>query len=85
MVDAIGKKEVSLVFSGFSCPVNHEMGNFVRNNAIEFSKRKVSIIYLVVDAQGLLVAIFALTHNAIQVLNGDLSQNMHKKCSGMHN
>ncbi len=41
------KKELS----DFFCLKNYEIEEFVRKNAIEFAKRKMSITYLVVDGE----------------------------------
>lgn len=79
MVKAIGEDEARNILSDFSCPKNLEIENFVRHNALEFAKRKMSITYLVIDDQGNLAAIFALTHKAVQMTNEGLSGTMRKK------
>lgn len=48
-MELIGEESVVDVLSGFSCPKNKEIENFVRNNAVEFAKRKMSITYLLLD------------------------------------
>lgn len=42
-------------FSDFSCPKNLEIEHFVRKNAIEFAKRKISITYLIIDEESQIV------------------------------
>ena len=79
MVNAIGEDGVSRVLSDFSCPKNPEIEHFVKQNALEFAKRKMSITYLVVDNEGNLVAIFALTHKAVQLMNDGLSSSMRRR------
>lgn len=79
MVDAVGEDEVSDILSDFSCPVNHEIENFVKNNAIDFAKRKMSITHLVLNEDGELVAIFTLTHKALELGNENLSSTTRKK------
>lgn len=79
MVDAIGEDAVKAVLSDFSCPKNMEIECFVKQNALEFAKRKMSITYLVVDENGTLVAIFTLTHKAVQLSNDNISGSMRKK------
>ena len=44
MINAIGEEELQLILSDFSCPMNHEIEEFVRKNAIEFAKRKTPVI-----------------------------------------
>ena len=70
---------MSRVLSDFSCPKNPEIEHFVKQNALEFAKRKMSITYLVVDNEGNLVAIFALTHKAVQLMNDGLSSSMRRR------
>lgn len=66
-MELIGEESVGDVLSGFSCPKNKEIENFVRNNAVEFAKRKMSITYLLLDESSRVLAIFAVTHKAVQI------------------
>ena len=79
MVDAIGEDGVKNILSDFSCPKNVEIESFVKQNALDFAKRKMSITYLVFDENGALVSIFALTHKAVQLANELLSSTMRRK------
>lgn len=79
MVNAIGEDAVKAILSDFSCPKNMEIECFVKQNALEFAKRKMSITYLVIDENGTLVAIFTLTHKAVQLSNDNISSSMRKK------
>lgn len=63
-IELIGEESVVDVLSGFSCPKNKEIENFVRNNAVEFAKRKMSITYLLLDEYSRVLAIFAITHSS---------------------
>lgn len=76
MLNAIGEDAVKNILSDFSCPKNFEIESFVKQNALEFAKRKMSITYLVIDEEGQLAAIFALTHKAVQLTNEGLSGSM---------
>lgn len=79
MVDAIGEEELQLILSDFSCPKNQEIEHFVRKNAIEFAKRKMSITYLVIDEESRIEGIFTLTHKAVQLLDAGLTGTVRKK------
>lgn len=79
MIDAIGEEELQLILSDFSCPKNQEIEHFVRKNAIEFARRKMSITYLVIDEEGRIVGIFTLTHKAVQLLDAGLTRTVRKK------
>ncbi len=79
MIEAIGEDGVNLILSDFSCPLNGEIEHFVKDNAVDFAKRKLSVTYLVMDDQGNLVAIFALTHKAVRIGCRGLSVTAQKK------
>lgn len=79
MIEAIGEEELQLILSDFSCTKNLEIEHFVRKNAIEFAKRKMSITYLVIDEESRIVGIFTLTHKAVQLLDAGLTGTVRKK------
>ena len=79
MVNAIGEDAVKAFLSDFLCPKSKEIESFVKQNALEFAKRKMSITYLVIDENGALAAIFTLTHKAVQLSNDNISGSMRKK------
>lgn len=79
LIDAIGEDELQHILSGFSCPKNLEIENFVKNKSLEFAKRKLSITYFIIDNDGRITAMFALTHKAVQVMGAGLSSSVRKK------
>lgn len=79
LLDAVGEDETKKILSDFSCPKNDEIETFIKRNALEFSKRKMSITYLVFDAAMNLAAIFALTHKAIEISDEGLSATARRK------
>jgi len=82
MIDAIGEDALHDILSDFSCPKNQEIEMFVKNNAIDFAKRKISITYFVIDHEsGEIVSIFALTHKALDINKDALSATSKKKLS----
>lgn len=82
MIDAIGEDALSDILSDFSCPKNPEIETFVKNKAIDFAKRKISITYLVIDDEsGEILSIFALTHKALDINSDALSSTSRKKLS----
>lgn len=78
-MDVIGEDSLRTVLSEFSCPKNLEIEEFMRKSAIEFAKRKLSITYLLIDAEGRILGIFALAHKALQVLSRELPGTVRKK------
>ncbi|MBR2207340.1 MAG: hypothetical protein IJ859_00870 [Synergistaceae bacterium] len=64
----------------FSCRVNPAIENFIKNKAIDFARRKLSITYIVIDSDdGQILGYFALTHKAVLISNLRLSNTSRKK------
>ena len=68
IIDRNGEEELRLDLSAFSCAVNPEIQTFLRDSAIEFAKKKMSITYLVTDTDdGELLGYFTLAHKVLTV------------------
>lgn len=78
-MDVVGEDELNVALSSFSCPKNSEIEEFMRKNAIEFAKRKISITYLLIDTESRILGIFALAHKALQVMSEELSGTVKRK------
>ncbi len=63
----------------FSCPLNVEIEDFIKNKSIDFSRQKISITHLVLNEQDELAAFFSLTQRSIDVGCDKLSATMRKK------
>ena len=82
LIDSVGEDEVKKGLSGFSCPLNREIENFIHKNAIEFAKRKLSITYLLLDNNdGAITGYFTLAHKAIEIKNDNISNTTRRKLS----
>lgn len=82
LIDSVGENEVRKGLSDFLCPQNIEIENFIRNNAIDFAKRKLSITYLLLDnADGAITGYFTLAHKAIEIKNDNISNTTRRKLS----
>ena len=79
MIEAVGEDSVNAILSSFSCTRNKEIESFVKNNAIIFAQKKMSITYLVYSETGELAAIFALAHKALEINNEGLSETVKKR------
>lgn len=80
MMDLGGEEQIKPYLQTFSCPMNHEIENFIWHKAIDFARRKLSITYLVNDLDdGQILGYFALTHKAIVISNARLSNTSRKK------
>ena len=47
MIDQLGENETKTILSSFSCPLNRDIENFIKDKAIEFSKRTTAKTHLV--------------------------------------
>ncbi len=79
LIDTIGEEKLRNILSEFSCPKNLEIENFVRNNAIDFAKKKMSITHFLVDEKSKPVAFFTLTHKAVKIQDEVLSSTQRRK------
>lgn len=75
MIENSGLEMTNAVISGFSTqktkdsePLNPDIENFLKKNAIQFSREKKSITYLVMDEDnGFLLGFFSLAHKPIKI------------------
>ena len=75
-----GETKVREDLSLFSCPVAPKLENFIKHRAIDFSRRKISITYLVSDvSDGQILGYFALTHKALSIPYEGFSNTFRKK------
>ena len=82
LIDSSGEDEVRDRLSAFSCPLNPEVEGFLRKNAIDFSLRKSSVTYIVLDMDDAeFVGYFTLTHRPISISAEGLSKSMCKRIS----
>lgn len=74
MVEAIGETNLKELLSDFCCPKNEEIQQFVRVNAYEFARKKLSVTYLVINEDNYITAIFTQAHKAIEIGDASLSK-----------
>lgn len=79
LAQGIGEDALSSVLSDFSCAKNCEIEDFVKRNALEFAKKKLSVTYLAVDDELNVMAIFTLAHKALEIKNNGLSKTTMRK------
>lgn len=81
MAKAIGETNLKELLSDFCCPLNGEIQHFVRDNAYEFARKKLSVTYLVINEANYIAAVFTLAHKAVEIGNARLSNSKRKKIS----
>ena len=79
LINAIGEDEVTQILSDFSCPKNPEIENFVKKNAINFAKQKISVTHLAFNDEGELMAVFTLAHKALELNDENMSESNRKR------
>ena len=77
-----GEEELELILSEFISRNNDEIQIFLKDKAIEFAKKKLSITYLVTDGEtGNLLGYFTLAHKVLEVPALGLSSTVRRKMS----
>ena len=75
-----GEDFLKRFFASFSCDVNPEIEKFLKERALEFAKRRLSITYIVRDSfDGAMLGYFTLTHKAVLLDGKNFSQTMRRK------
>lgn len=79
-LETLGEEAMKADLSSFVSAKNPEIEEFLREKAIEFAKRKISITYLITDVtDGAILGYFTLTHKSV-ILNGEgLSRTFQKR------
>ena len=75
-----GEPALVELLSGFSCPKNPDVERFLKNSAIEFTKKNQSVTYLVVSAEDIrLLGYFTLALKPLTVRGEAVSNTTKKK------
>lgn len=78
--EEIGEPELIKVLSDFSCSKNMDVEHFLKNNAIEFTKKNQSVTYLVFDHEdGQLLGYFSIAIKPLTVNSTNVSNTFKKK------
>ena len=78
--DGIGEADLQAAISDFSCPRNLDVENFLKDNAIEFTKKNQSVTYLVLSNEdGMLVGYFTIALKPITVNANKMSNTVKRK------
>lgn len=79
-IEELGEEALKADLSFFVSEKNPEIEEFIREKAIEFAKRKLSITYLITDAvDGVILGYFTLTHKSVILSGEGLSKTFQKK------
>lgn len=83
MVEEIGEDRCKNILSFFSCPLNRDVEDFIRNRALAFAQQKVAITFLVFaqnDGKQELVGYFTLANKFVAIMeDSKLSNSLQKR------
>lgn len=78
--EEIGEPELRRILSSFSCLKNTDVENFLKNSAIDFTKKNQSVTYLVFSAEDdQLVGYFSIALKPLTVKAKSVSKTILKK------
>jgi hypothetical protein len=91
LVEEYGEDSVKDILSDFSCEIDREgqtislnpdIEHFIKNNAIQFARQKVSVSYIVGDEDdGSVIAYFTIAHKTVEMPSAGLSKTTMKTMS----
>ena len=88
LVYTLGEENIKKRISGFNCnSLNPDIEQFLKNNAIQFSKEKKSVTYLIIDDKTFaLTGYYAITHKSLSIPATGFSKTMLKRIEkfGVH-
>lgn len=80
LADNAGASSVASLVSSFSCPPNNEVETFLKKNALDFTRRSVSVTHLLVSPEDrVCLGYFTLTHKPFSVKAESLSNSQRKR------
>jgi hypothetical protein len=82
LISELGEVETKNMLSQFSCPLNADVEDFIRNRAIEFSKQAITrthLVYVSHKKEKVLVAYFALCQKCILLKKDVLSKTLQRR------
>ena len=78
--DSVGRENVASVFAEFDCSKNADIDGFLKNNAVDFARRQISVSHLVFDsATRACLGYFTLTHKPLSLEADKLSATVRRR------
>ena len=73
-LEDVGKEALDEQLQSFSCPLNKEIEDFLHVKAIDFALKKISMTYLVFNADNEILGYYTLTHKFVTIPKMNLSR-----------
>lgn len=78
--DSVGRENMANVFAEFDCSKNADIDGFLKNNAVDFARRQISVSHLVFDsATRACLGYFTLTHKPLSLEADKLSATVRRR------
>jgi hypothetical protein len=80
--EGVGEEGAKRILSGYSCPLNKDVEDFLRNKAIEFTKQSLAATHLVFTSykgEIVLVGYYALSSKPVSIRPSDLSSALRQR------
>lgn len=81
MLDTYGEDKLKAILSCFMCPQNIDVENFIQTKAIDFSRQRIAMTYLVFSdgKKPELVGYFTLANKFVSITGSALSKTLQKR------
>lgn len=82
MREAIGERQTKKLLDDFECSLNKDVEYFIKENALEFSKRGISRTFLVgstYKSKHVIIAYFSLAYKVTRIKKDGLSHGLKKR------
>lgn len=79
--EVFGENELKRILSDFSCQINPDVEHFLKENAIDFTKKNQSVTYLVFNESRVFLGYFTIAIKPITIKCDILSNTMYRKIS----
>ena len=82
IVEELGESRTKSILSDFSCPLNKDVENFLKQKSIEFAKRRLGVTHLIYWKEGdekELIGYYALAQKSFEVSRDAISNTCAKK------
>lgn len=82
LIQVTGEGKTKKILSSFSCPLNLDVEDFIRNKAIEFSKQGYASTHLIFTSYQenvVLIGYFALANKSVTIKRTDLNCNWRRR------
>lgn len=79
IIDLYGVETVEKLARTFSCPLNKEIEDFMREKAIPFAQRKIAVTYFIMDEEQRLAGFFSLAVKICRVSYDSIGRSGREK------